>query len=80
MTTETLRGEFRKIDLDTMQGRVRVDGEHMSVYFADTPEVRAIVPGLLGRGEVTFHAKPHNLQWYRVVAVEPDNNQTGDEA
>ena len=77
MTTEVFRGEFREIDLDSMRGRVKVDGKHMYVCFADTPEMRAIVPGLLGLGEVTFYAKPHNLQWYRVMAVETDNNQTG---
>jgi hypothetical protein len=76
MTTEVFRGEFRSIDLDTLTGRVKVGGEHMHVYFVDNAEMRAIVPSLLGLGEVTFYAKPHNLQWYRVMAVEPDN-QTG---
>ena len=77
MTTEVFRGEFREIDLDSMRGRVKVGGEHMYVYFADTPEVRAIVPGLLGRGEVAFHTKPPTWNRYRVVAVEPGNKQTG---
>ena len=77
MTTEEFRGEFRQIDLDTLTGRVKVDGEHMHVYFAEVPKIRAIVAGLLGRGEVTFYAEPHNLQWYRVMAIEKNNNQTG---
>jgi len=77
MTTEEFRGEFREIDLDTMRGRVKVGSEHHYVYFADTPEMRAIVPGLLGRGEVAFYTKPPTWNRYRVVAVEPDNNQTG---
>jgi hypothetical protein len=75
--TEEFRGEFRSIDLDTMRGRVKVDGEHMHVYFADVPKIRAIVAGLLGRGEVTFYAEPHNLQWYRVIAIEKDSKQAG---
>ena len=78
MTTEEFRGEFRQIDLDTLTGRVKVDGKHTHVYFANTPEMRAIVPGLLGRGEVTFHVEVQSQSWHRdrVVAIEPDK-QTG---
>ena len=77
MATEVLRGEFRSVDLDLLTGRVKVDGEHHYVYFADTPEMRAIAPGLLGRGEVVFYAKPHDIHGYHIVAIKPDNNQTG---
>jgi len=77
MTTEVFRGEFRQIDLDTLRGRVRVDGEYMHVCFADAPAMRAIVPGLLGRGKVTFQVNRFNGNRYRVVAVENNNKQTG---
>jgi hypothetical protein len=80
MTTEEFRGEFRKIDLDTMRGRVKVGSEHMRVCFSDNAEMRGIVPGLLGRGEVTFYASHQVSNYYVVMAIEKNNNQTGYEA
>jgi hypothetical protein len=75
--TEALRGEFREIDLDKRTGRVKVGGENKCVYFADTPELRSIVPSLLGCGEVTFYVQLPTFIWYHIVAIEPDSNQAG---
>jgi hypothetical protein len=48
----------------------------MRVCFSDNAEMRGIVPGLLGRGEVTFRASHQVSNYYVVMAIEPDN-QTG---